>query len=88
MGQLDITLFCSLITFRAIGISVPGISLASKSVTLKGFNGLKDGVKINTFDLPSDDPAGGIHLTLDADTINASLLSDSPFSAMNSSLPS
>ena len=65
-----------------IGISVPGISLASKSVTLKGFNGLKDGVKINTFDLPSDDPAGGIHLTLDVDTINASLLFASPFSTV------
>jgi hypothetical protein len=42
-------------------------------VTLKGFNGLKDGVKIKTFDLPSNDPAGGIHLTLDASTTNVSL---------------
>jgi hypothetical protein len=39
-------------------------------VTLKGFNGLKNGVKIKTFDLPSDDPAGGIHLTLDASATN------------------
>ena len=44
-----------------------------KTVTLKGFNGLKDGVKIKTFDLPSNDPAGGIRLTLDASTTNVSL---------------
>lgn len=41
----------------------------TKKVTLKGMNGLKDAVTINTFDLPSDDPAGGITLTLET-TIN------------------
>ncbi|KAG6908393.1 hypothetical protein DXG01_004822 [Tephrocybe rancida] len=54
------------------GISVSGVDLTSRTVTLKGFNGLKDGVKIKTFDLPSNDPAGGIHLTLDAATENPS----------------
>ena len=39
-------------------------------VTLKGFNGLKNGVLINSFDLPSNDPAGGIHLTIDSEVIN------------------
>ncbi|TFK75313.1 hypothetical protein BDN72DRAFT_885777, partial [Pluteus cervinus] len=60
------------LTVTALGIQVPGISLSSKSVTLKGFNGLKDGVQIQSFDLPSDDPAGGIHLTLQATTVNPS----------------
>jgi hypothetical protein len=52
------------------GIEVSGISLPSKKVTLKGFNGLKNGVIINSFDLPSNDPAGGIHLTINSDVIN------------------
>jgi len=58
---------------RDKGIQVPGITLPTKTVTLKGFNGLKDGVKIKSFDLPSNDPAGGIHLTLDASTTNVGL---------------
>lgn len=52
------------------GIEVSGISLPSKAVTLKGFNGLKNGVIINSFDLPSNDPAGGIHLTINSEIIN------------------
>ncbi|KAG1896026.1 uncharacterized protein F5891DRAFT_1165745 [Suillus fuscotomentosus] len=54
------------------GIEVSGISLPSKVVTLEGFNGLKNGVVINSFDLPSNDPAGGIHLTIDSEVINPS----------------
>ncbi|GLB37240.1 putative protein of unknown function (DUF3712) [Lyophyllum shimeji] len=60
------------LTVSALGISVSGIALSTKAVTLKGFNGLKGGVKIKTFDLPSNDPAGGIHLTLVAATANPS----------------
>lgn len=60
------------LTISALGIHVSGIALSSKTVTLKGFNGLKGGVKIKTFDLPSNDPAGGIHLTLDVATTNPS----------------
>lgn len=60
------------LTVSALGIQVPGITLTTKIVTLKGFNGLKNGVKIKTFDLPSNDPAGGIRLTLDANTTNPS----------------
>ena len=52
------------------GISVPGIQFPARKVTLKGFNGLKGGVTIKSFDLPSNDPAGGIHLTLAATTAN------------------
>ncbi|KAG6813669.1 hypothetical protein H0H92_008517 [Tricholoma furcatifolium] len=60
------------LSVSALGISTPGIELTSRSVTLKGFNGLQGGVVIETFDLPSDDPAGGIHLTLEATTTNPS----------------
>ncbi|KAF4598358.1 hypothetical protein EYR38_006760 [Pleurotus pulmonarius] len=60
------------LTVSAMGIQVDGISLSSKKVTLKGFNGLKDGVKIKSFDLPANDPAGGIHLTIEAEATNPS----------------
>ncbi|KAG1851680.1 hypothetical protein F4604DRAFT_1933963 [Suillus subluteus] len=60
------------LTVSALGIEVSGISLPSKAVTLKGFNGLKNGVVINSFDLPSNDPAGGIHLTINSEVINPS----------------
>ncbi|KAJ7647487.1 hypothetical protein FB45DRAFT_200334 [Roridomyces roridus] len=59
------------VSVDALGISVPGVSAAYK-VSLKGFNGLKGGVIIKTFDLPSNDPAGGIHLTLEATAANPS----------------
>lgn len=57
------------------GIEVSGISLPSKAVILKGFNGLKNGVIINSFDLPSNDPAGGIHLTIDSEIVNVCFFS-------------
>ncbi|KAF9071074.1 hypothetical protein BDP27DRAFT_1419362 [Rhodocollybia butyracea] len=60
------------LTVSALGIDVTGISLTSKTVTLKGFNGLKGGVQIQSFDLPFNDPAGGISLTLNATTTNPS----------------
>ncbi|KAK0542857.1 hypothetical protein OC846_006614, partial [Tilletia horrida] len=52
----------------ALGIEIPGVSF-SKQVTLRGFNGLKGAVSISSFDLPSNDPAGGIHLDVKS-TIN------------------
>ncbi|EGO25193.1 hypothetical protein SERLADRAFT_448192 [Serpula lacrymans var. lacrymans S7.9] len=54
------------------GIQVSGISMPTKSVTLKAFNGLKNGVTINSFDLPSNDPAGGVHLTIQSTVTNPS----------------
>ncbi|KAI0354382.1 hypothetical protein OH77DRAFT_1404952 [Trametes cingulata] len=54
------------------GITVPGIELNNKNVKLLGMNNLKDGVKIVTFDLPNNDPAGGIHLTLQTKVSNPS----------------
>lgn len=55
-----------------MGIDVTGTSM-TKSVTLKAMNSLKGGVKINAFDLPSNDPAGGIHLTLNTTVTNVSI---------------
>ncbi|KAJ1032418.1 hypothetical protein NDA16_000444 [Ustilago loliicola] len=46
----------------ALGIEVNDISI-SKNVILSAFNGLRNSVIINSFDLPSNDPAGGIRLT-------------------------
>ena len=53
------------------GINVENITL-SKTVTLKGMNGLKNGVVIESFDLPENDPSGGIHLTLNTTITNVS----------------
>ena len=58
------------LSVSAIGIETTGIALSDKKVTLKGMNSLKGGVKINSFDLPSNDPAGGIHLTLNTSVTN------------------
>ncbi|KAI9066059.1 hypothetical protein FKP32DRAFT_1566723 [Trametes sanguinea] len=57
---------------QPLGITVPGIELWNKSVTLKGMNNLQNGVLIAGFDLPGNDPAGGIHLTLDTQVTNPS----------------
>lgn len=50
---------------RALGTIFDGVSL-SKSITFKAFNNLP-GVTISNFQLPSDDPAGGIHVETDTD---------------------
>ncbi|THU88646.1 hypothetical protein K435DRAFT_866116 [Dendrothele bispora CBS 962.96] len=49
--QWDI--FANNLNVSAIGIMVDGITLTPKTVSLKGFNGLKNGVKVETFSLPS-----------------------------------
>lgn len=62
------TIHGSNVLVDALGISIPNVTL-TKSVQLTGLNGLKSQVIINSFDLPSNDAAGGI--TLDAiSTIN------------------
>ncbi|KAL8287086.1 hypothetical protein RQP46_004092 [Phenoliferia psychrophenolica] len=55
----------------ALGITVGGISI-SKDVVLDGMNGFKNGVIIDSFDLPANDPAGGVSLTLATTLINPS----------------
>ena len=57
------------LTAYALGIAVPNVTI-SKDVILTGFNGLKGDVIINSFDLPANDPAGGVSLTVAA-TINS-----------------
>lgn len=56
------------VSVNALGFTFTKISM-EKFVTLAGANGFKDAVKITTFDLPSNDPAGGITLTAQT-TIN------------------
>lgn len=43
-----------------------------KEVVLSGLNGLKGDVNINSFDLPANDPAGGISLTIESSLTNPS----------------
>lgn len=59
------------LSVAALGIDV-GLITINKSVTLTGFNGLKNGVIIDSFDLPANDPEGGIHLTLNTTVTNPS----------------
>ncbi|KAM0750211.1 hypothetical protein T439DRAFT_247618 [Meredithblackwellia eburnea MCA 4105] len=59
------------ISISALGITVDGISI-SKNVVLAGMNGFKNGVTIESFDLPYNDPAGGVHLTLQTSLVNPS----------------
>lgn len=58
------TISTSKLRLTALGTIFDGVSL-SKDVSFKAFNGLP-GVTINNFRLPSDDPAGGIHIETDA----------------------
>lgn len=48
----------------ALGTIFDNVSL-SKSISFKAFNNLP-GVTISNFKLPSDDPAGGIHIETDS----------------------
>ncbi|KAM0789126.1 hypothetical protein ACM66B_003180 [Microbotryomycetes sp. NB124-2] len=59
------------LSVSALGITVDGISI-SKEVVLDGFNGLRGGVVINSFDLPANDPAGGVSLSLQTTITNPS----------------
>ena len=48
----------------ALGTIFDGVKL-SKDISFKAFNNLP-GVTISNFKLPSDDPAGGIHIETDS----------------------
>ncbi|WFD26547.1 hypothetical protein MNAN1_001530 [Malassezia nana] len=50
------------LTVSALGIDVGGLTI-SKTVIMSGMNNLKNQVQILQYDLPSNDPDGGIHLT-------------------------
>ncbi|WFC96532.1 hypothetical protein MBRA1_003193 [Malassezia brasiliensis] len=53
------------ITVSAIGFDTTGLTM-SKTVILTGLNNLKNAVEVTTYDLPYNDPAGGIHLTAES----------------------
>ncbi|GAN00901.1 conserved hypothetical protein [Mucor ambiguus] len=59
------------VSVNALGFTFTKISM-EKFVTLAGANGFKDAVKITTFDLPSNDTAGGITLTAQTTISNPS----------------
>ncbi|CAO3627243.1 unnamed protein product [Cunninghamella blakesleeana] len=59
------------VSVNALGFTFTKIKM-QKFVTLKGCNGFKDAVKINSFDLPSNDPAGGITLIANTTITNPS----------------
>ena len=50
------------LSVRALGFNVTDITI-NKNVILTGFNDLKNDITITNYTLPSNDPAGGIHLT-------------------------
>ncbi|SHO78091.1 Uncharacterized protein MSYG_2433 [Malassezia sympodialis ATCC 42132] len=53
------------LSVSALGIKVSDLTI-SKTVILSGMNNLKNRVQILRYDLPSNDPQGGIHLTATA----------------------
>ncbi|KAF7727125.1 hypothetical protein EC973_007986 [Apophysomyces ossiformis] len=55
-------IYTNTVDVSALGFTFSNIHM-EKFVTLSGANGFKDCVTINSFDLPSNDPAGGIALT-------------------------
>lgn len=57
------------LTVTALGIDTPGITI-SKTVILTGMNQLLNDVSVVDYDLPYNDPAGGIHLTAQSKIIN------------------
>ncbi|KAG2237334.1 hypothetical protein INT48_009067 [Thamnidium elegans] len=59
------------VTVDSLGFTFTAISM-SKSITLAGAQGFKDAVTITSFDLPSDDPAGGITLLANTSIKNPS----------------
>ena len=58
------TIHTNKLRVTALGTIFDGVSL-SKNVNFKAFNGLP-GVTISNFQLPSDDPKGGIHIETDS----------------------
>ena len=58
------TIYTKNLRVTALGTVFDGVSL-SKDIAFNAFNGLP-GVTIGNFQLPSDDPAGGIHIETDS----------------------
>lgn len=62
--EFEWTISTDKLRLRALGTIFDGVKL-SKSISFKAFNNLP-GVTVSNFQLPSDDPAGGIHVETDA----------------------
>lgn len=62
--SFDWTISTNKLRVTALGTIFDNVKL-EKTITLKAFNGLP-GVTISNFQLPSDDPAGGIHIETDS----------------------
>jgi hypothetical protein len=60
------------LTVSALGIDVSQISFSTKKVTLKGMNSLKNGVIVDSFDLPLNHPSGVITLNINSTVTNPS----------------
>ncbi|KIJ47323.1 hypothetical protein M422DRAFT_164299, partial [Sphaerobolus stellatus SS14] len=63
--SFDWTISTGKLRLNALGTNFDNVQL-SKTVTFKAFNGLP-GVTISNFQLPGDDPAGGITISTDSD---------------------
>ncbi|KAI8332382.1 hypothetical protein BC941DRAFT_516864 [Chlamydoabsidia padenii] len=59
------------VSVTALGFTFTGVKM-EKFVTIKGANGFKGAVTINSFNLPSNDPDGGITLVADTTIVNPS----------------
>ncbi|CAO3620361.1 unnamed protein product [Cunninghamella echinulata] len=59
------------VNVNALGFTFTNIKM-QKFVTIKGCNGFKGAVTINSFNLPANDPAGGITLIADTTIVNPS----------------
>lgn len=62
--EFEWTISTDKLQVEALGTVFSNVSL-KKNISLLAFNGLP-GVTISNFTLPSDDPAGGIHIETDA----------------------
>ncbi|KAI9322513.1 hypothetical protein BX666DRAFT_2128544 [Dichotomocladium elegans] len=72
------------VAVTALGVTFSNITMAKK-VSLSGAKGFRDAVTINSFDLPSNDPKGGITMTAATSITNPSqvgfILSGAGFNA-------
>ncbi|SPO25553.1 uncharacterized protein UTRI_03023_B [Ustilago trichophora] len=69
--SVDWTVSAPSMIIRAYDATLNGPGLTKKT-SIKAFDRLRNAVTLGTFDLPSNDPAGGIHITASASVRNPS----------------
>ncbi|CAG8789401.1 674_t:CDS:1, partial [Gigaspora rosea] len=69
VDKISWTMTSSNITVKAFGIEIPDIAF-DKKVQLNGAGGFKNAVKIDSFQLPGDDPNGGISTVISSTLTN------------------